>query len=179
MNPLWSNIFRKKPEEESLAFFLGTIPLFAEMTPRELHYLETLVHIRPYDAGENVFSEGDPGSGLYMIRSGRVRIFCHDPRGKDEDLALAGPGDFFGEATLATPAVRTASARTLEKSELIGLFRADLLEMRQKSPQIANKVLVGLTRLLSERLHAAGTEIRRLQRQVLEAAAAEAAAPQG
>ncbi len=161
MNPLWSNIFRR--EEESLAWFLGTVPVFAELKGRELGYLESLVHIRRYAAGEVVFEEGDPGSGMYVIRSGGVRIFLREAGGRETDLALLGPGDFFGETTLTAPAARTASVRTLESTELVGLFRADLLETAQKHPMVACKVLMGVTRIISERLQAAGQEIRRLK----------------
>ncbi|PNU21417.1 hypothetical protein C2E25_02355 [Geothermobacter hydrogeniphilus] len=163
VSPLWSNIFRQKPEEESLAYFLGTLPLFSDMTERELKRLETLVHVREYDAGETVFSEGDPGSGLYIVRTGRVRISSRSNQGREIELAVLASGDFFGETTLASPAMRVASARTLEKAQLVGLFRADLLETVQKNPAMANKLLLGLTRVMSERLHAAGQELMRLQ----------------
>lgn len=168
MNPLWSNIFRNKHAEESLAFFLGSIPVFAEMNDRELSYLESRVHSRNYASQELVFVEGDPGSGIYMIRSGMVRIYAHDSDGREVELSVLRSGDFFGETTLAAPSVRMASARTLEKSELIGLFRADLLETVQKHPVVANKILMGLTRVMGDRLQAAGEEIRRLEKQLAE-----------
>jgi len=163
MSPLWSKIFRKKPEEESLASFLATLPLFSELTERELERLEALVHVREYDANETVFGEGDPGSGLYIVRQGRVRISSHNGNAREMVLADLSVGDFFGETTLASPAMRVASARTLEKAQLVGLFRADLLETVQKYPGMANKILLGLTRVMSERLHAAGQELMRLQ----------------
>jgi CRP/FNR family cyclic AMP-dependent transcriptional regulator len=162
-NPLWGNIFRKKSEEESLAGFLGTVPVFSELKGRDLTFLEALVHVRRYSPQEIVFEEGDPGSGIYIIRTGRIRIFSRNVEGSEEDLAVLGPGDFFGETTLSAPTTRSASARTLESSELIGLFRADLLETIQKNPVIASKLLMGLTRVVSERLQAAAQEIRLLK----------------
>jgi len=163
VNPLWSNIFRKKSEEDSLAHFLRNLAVFADLGRRELNFIETLVHSRRYAPAEIVFEEGDPGSGMYAIRSGRVSIFVRTPDGQKEQLALLGPGDFFGESTLMAPAQRTASARTLEPTELIGLFRADLLEANQKHPAITNAILIGLARTLSERLQAAEIAIRKLR----------------
>lgn len=174
MNPLWSNIFRKKSDEDSLAYFLKSVPLFSELKGRDFHYLESLVHIRHYDSKEIVFEEGDPGSGMYVIRSGGVKIFTR-AEGREEELAVLSAGDFFGETTLTAPASRAASARTLEPTELVGLFRADLLELAQKHPATANRILLGVTRIVSERLQAAGQEIRRL-RQAQDAAAAIGAA---
>jgi CRP-like cAMP-binding protein len=175
VNPLWSNIFRKKSEEDSLAHFLRNLAVFADLGRRELNFIETLVHSRRYAPGETVFEAGDPGSGMYAIRSGRISIFVRTPGGQKEQLALLGPGDFFGESTLMAPAQRTASARTLDHTELIGLFRADLLEANQKQPAITNAILIGLTRTLSERLQAAEIEIRQLRTAASTATSATAA----
>lgn len=176
MNLLWSNIFRKKAEEESLASFLGTVPVFSEMGKRERDYLESLVHVRRYAPGESIFEEGDTGSGMYVIRTGRVQVFFRHGDGREEELAQLGPGDFFGETTLMAHATRTASARTLEGSELLGLFRSDLLETAQKHPAIACKILLGLTRIISERLQATGRELRRLRAAAASATTEEDAA---
>lgn len=163
MNPLWSNIFRKKPAEDSLEYFLATVPVFADLGGRDLAFLASMVHVRRYDAAESVFDQGDTGSGMYLIRSGSVQIFGRDEAGRDEDLVQLVPGDFFGETTLTAPAPRSASARTLEKSELVGFFRADLMETVQKHPVIANRILLGLTRVVSERLQVVGQEVHRLK----------------
>lgn len=163
MHPLWDNIFRRKADEESIARFLNGVPVFAELRERDLVFLESLLHLRRYAPQEIVFAEGDPGSGMYVIRCGRVQIFTCDSEGREEELTVLGGGDFFGETTLTAPATRTASARTLENTELIGLFRADLLELAQKQPVLANRILLGLTRIVSERLQAAAHEVRRLK----------------
>ena len=162
MNPLWSNFFRSKIEEESLAYFLGTVPIFADLGKRERIQLESLVHIRTYKQNETVFEEGDPGSGMYIIRSGRIQVFSR--RDDDEyEIARLGSGDFFGETTLTAPANRTASVRTLEPTQLLGLFRADLLELTKKQPAIACKILMGVTRIISERLQVAGNDLMQLR----------------
>jgi CRP-like cAMP-binding protein len=163
VDPIWSNIFRKTPEKDSLAYFLSHLPLFSELTPKELTLLESLVHVRNYRAHDLIFEEGDPGSGMYMIRSGSVYIFSRTPQGDEEELARLGTGDFFGETTLTAPAQRSASARTLEETELVGLFRSDLLEASTKNPRAACHLLFGLTRVMSERLQAASLELRHLR----------------
>jgi CRP/FNR family cyclic AMP-dependent transcriptional regulator len=173
MDPLWNNIFRKKLDEESLAYFLKNLPIFSELSPRALSVLENLVHVRDYKAYETIFEERDPGSGMYMIRSGSVQIYAKDQNGVEDELAHLTPGDFFGETTLTAPAPRSASARTLESTELVGLFRADILELAERKPLISSSILLGLTRVVSERLQAASLEIRRLQKQLGEHASAE------
>lgn len=162
MDPLWNNIFRKKHDEDSLAYFLKNLPMFAELNGRELSMLEKIVHVRNYRADETVFEERDPGTGMYMIRSGGVGIYIKNSSGEDEVLAMLGQGDFFGETTLTAPAPRTATARVTEDSELVGLFRADLLEMVERQPTMTSRVLIGLTKIISERLQTASMEIRSL-----------------
>lgn len=173
MDPLWSNLFRKKLEEDTLAFFLKSMPTFSELSPRDLARLESMVHIRNYRPDEIIFEDGDPGSGMYMIRSGAVTIFSRAPRGNETELARLTGGDFFGETTLTAPAPRSASARTLEATELVGLFRSDLLELAEKHPGTTSRILLGLTRVVSERLQAASLEIRQLKAQLGEQTAAE------
>jgi len=168
MNSLWNNIFRSKSDEESLAGFIAKVPVFTELEKRDLNYLETLIHVRNYHSQETVFEQGDPGSGMYIIRSGHVVIFTRDNQDAEEELAILGPGDFFGETTLASPAPRTVSARTAEGTELLGLFRSDLLATAIKHPEIANRILFGLTKVISERLQTATLEIRGLQRKLTE-----------
>ncbi len=168
MDPLWNNIFRKKHDEDSLAYFLNNLPMFAELNGRELNVLEKMVHVRNYGVSEVVFEEGDPGTGMYMIRSGGVSILAKNQQGTDDELALLGPGDFFGETTLTAPAPRSASARTTEQTELIGLFRADLLELIERQPTLTSRILIGLTRIVSERLQTASQEIRNLNKLIGE-----------
>ena len=160
MHPLWSNIFRKNPAEESLAAFLGTVPVFCEATKRDLLLLETLVHVRHYRTQEIIFEEGDPGSGMFIIRSGKVLIFERKQGNLEEELAILGPGDFFGETTLTAAIPRIASARTLEQTELVSFFRSDLQEIAQKKPMSANRILLGLAKVVSERLVAVSRELR-------------------
>jgi CRP-like cAMP-binding protein len=168
MDPLWNNIFRKKLDEESLAYFLKHLPIFSELSPRALSVLEDLVHVRNYKGHEIIFEEGDPGSGMYMIRSGSVEIYAKDENGVEDELARLTPGDFFGETTLTAPAPRSAFAKTLETTEMVGLFRADILELTERKPSVSSSILLGLTRVVSERLQAASLEIRRLQNQLGE-----------
>ena len=173
MDPLWNNIFRKRHDEDSMAYFLNNLPMFSELNGRELSLLEKMIHQRSYHPGEVVFEEGDPGTGMYMIRSGGVGIFAKTPQGDEEQLATLGPGDFFGETTLTAPAPRSATARTTEETELIGLFRADLQEMVERQPTMTCRILIGLTRIVSERLQTASLEMRQLRRQLGEQLAKE------
>jgi len=163
VNILWGNIFRKKLEEESLAYFLGAVPLFAELGKRSRIQLESLVHVRAYRTGETIFEAGAPGSGMYVIRSGSVQIFDRQAEGGEREIARLGAKECFGESTLVVPAQRTASARALEPTVLIGLFRADITDLAKRRPGAAYRILLCIAKAVSERLHFADQELTRLR----------------
>ena len=102
---------------------------------------------------------------MYIIRTGHVTLFTRDQHNRREDLSILGPGDIFGETTIATPAARVISASCNESSELVGLFRSDLIAVAERHPETANRILLGLTSVISERLQNATLELRRLARQ--------------
>ncbi len=173
MDPFWSNIFRKPGYKATLAYFLGSVPIFASLGRRDLNFLETLVHLRNYHPGETIFAEGDIGSGMYVIRSGGVRIEMKDEQGENRVQADLEAGDFFGEIALTTPQPRIATATATEQTVLVGLFRADILDAVRKHPAIASKILLGLTRILSQRLQHAGLRLREQSYSHLEPSSGE------
>lgn len=165
MNPLWSNIFHKKLEEESIAYFLGSVSIFSDLGKRSRLQLESLMHLRTYKKGEVIFEAGDPGSGMYVIRNGAVQIFNRADENGEIELAHLGQKDFFGETTLAAPSKRTASARASEPTVLIGLFRADINELAKRNPAVAYKILLSLSRVIGERLHCSDKTLNSLRLQ--------------
>ncbi|MCF6179075.1 MAG: cyclic nucleotide-binding domain-containing protein [Geopsychrobacter sp.] len=97
---------------------------------------------------------------MYIIRSGSVRIDMKNEQGVNQVQATLEQGDFFGEIALTTPMPRIATATATEQTVLVGLFRADVLDAVRKHPAIASKILLGLTRVLSERLQHTGLRLR-------------------
>lgn len=67
--------------------------------------------------GEPIFDQGDPAADMYVIVSGAVRI-VRDAGGSDVELAVLGPGEFFGEMGLFAPGPRVASARAVGATEV-------------------------------------------------------------
>src|SRR6056297_587848 len=162
-NPFWQNIFRNQADQQTLAYFLNQIPIFSKLSRRELKFLEKIVHIRNFSADEMVFSAGDIGSGMYIIRSGQIQILSVDNNGKELEQAILEPGDFFGEVALTGTRPRTAGARATKASSLVGLFRSDILEATIRHPAPTAKILFGLNRVLADRLHQCSQQLELLQ----------------
>ena len=158
---VWTNIFRKKEgEKEDILTVLKRIPLFQDLSKKELRQLERILHQRTYKADEVIFNEGEPGVGMYIIEEGEVRITL----GKDRRvLAVLSKGDFFGEMALLLEAPRTASAIASKPSVLYGFFQPDLFSILETYPRTGNKILLRLSQMIAERLRRSNIENRELR----------------
>ncbi|MCD6580347.1 MAG: cyclic nucleotide-binding domain-containing protein [Desulfuromusa sp.] len=165
MNPFWNNIFRSSGYEQTLAYFLSTMPMFKKLDKRELAFLENIVHVRNYETDETIFSEGDIGSGMYSIRSGQVQVFNRTEHGKEIKQAILESGDFFGEIALTASRPRCASAKAMEPTVLVGLFRSDMLEAVRRHPVPSAKIMLGLNRVISDRLLQCNIQLQELKKQ--------------
>jgi CRP/FNR family cyclic AMP-dependent transcriptional regulator len=70
---MWGNIFRKEQKEEKNIFtVLKRIPIFSDLSKKELRAIERILHHRRYKENEVLFREDDPGVGMYIIENGRI-----------------------------------------------------------------------------------------------------------
>jgi CRP/FNR family cyclic AMP-dependent transcriptional regulator len=105
--------------------------------------------IRDYPAGTILFEEHDPGSKMYVIRQGRVRIFRR--LGTSEIvLAFLGAGEFFGEMSLLEGLPRSASAEVVEPSQIIEVGGDAFEEMVRGNIEIAVRIMKKLASRLRE-----------------------------
>jgi CRP-like cAMP-binding protein len=126
---------------------LNQLSLFKRLTARELRELDELLHERSYQV---IFDEGDPGLGLYVVLSGRVKIVSS--HAALQRLAPEfGPGDFFGELAMFEESQRTARAVALEPAQALALFRTEFLSLLERDRGIGVKILFELTRTVVAR----------------------------
>lgn len=134
---------------------LRTLPLFSDLSPRELAIVDAVLHRRHYLAGEVIFDEGDVGQTLYILLEGEVAI-CRQGRPDDGHLARLRAGEFFGELGLLEDSMRTAQARAATDSRLLVLFRDDFDGLMDSHLRVAHKIGRQLLRRLGQRLRDAG-----------------------
>jgi CRP/FNR family cyclic AMP-dependent transcriptional regulator len=159
---IWTNIFRLGSRSQPLGEILQNVPLFRDLTPKELRILERVVHLRTYQPDETVFTENEPGAGVYVVRSGRVDINLQQGGQSSTLLAELEAGDFFGEMALLGDSARSATAVAREQSELIGFFHPDLLEIINLQPVMGAKITFGLAKTLAERLRYTNAQLREI-----------------
>src|SRR5213080_840454 len=116
---------------------LKTNKLFTGMLAAELEALEQTAQVKAYKAGRNIFQEGDPGDGLYLIVEGKVQITCL--LGQDQRIVLSrlGDGDFFGEMAVLDNQPRSATATAETDTQVYFILRDDLLKILARSPGVA------------------------------------------
>lgn len=157
IDTLWGNIFKKKPVIQALK----ETSMFSNLTAKELSLIEEFVHLRTYEPGEKVFSEGDPGVGMYIVVSGKIGITKKTEKGSRIELATIEENGFFGEISIIEGGPRTASSRAVERTDLLGFFKSDLEALMVKRPAIATKILYDIARIVCERLRFTTEELSR------------------
>jgi CRP/FNR family transcriptional regulator len=135
--------------KQSLLQWLGETSLFAGMAEDHLWELLGIAMVVSYKRRAQIFAAGDPGSGFYLVKEGRVKIFMISPDGKEQILHVLGPGEPFGEAPVFAGRNFPAAAVALENCRLVFLPRDAFVALVTANPSLALNLLA----VLSERLH--------------------------
>jgi CRP/FNR family cyclic AMP-dependent transcriptional regulator len=134
---------------------LRTVSLFAGLSDQELEVLAGSLGRRTFAKGMIIFHKGGTGQTLYIIESGRVRIFVLSESGQEITVNIYGPGDVFGEFSLLDGLPRSAGAVALERTVTRTLHRDDFLLHLDAYPRMARSIMEVLTtRLRYTTLHA-------------------------
>jgi CRP-like cAMP-binding protein len=128
-------------EDSASQAVLRQVPYFADLDEAGLARIEERLVERRYERGEVVFMEGGPCQGLYMVRSGRLRIFKVSAEGREQVLMVAGPGETFNEVPNFDGGTNPASAEALEPSVLCLLPKKDLLSIVEREPVVARAIM--------------------------------------
>ena len=98
--------------------------------------------------GHAIFHEGEPGDRLYVIGSGKVKLGRRSNDGRENLLAILGPGEMFGELSLFDPGPRTATASAVSDAVLHELGHDELIRWLETHPAVAQHLLHALARRL-------------------------------
>jgi CRP/FNR family transcriptional regulator len=120
---------------------LAGMPLFTGLSKTQYEALARIAIRRSFRKRERVFSEGDEGTGFYMVVEGRVKIFKVSAEGKEQILHLFGPGESFGEVSVFTGRGFPADAVTALQTTLLFFPRMAFSALIQKDPALALNML--------------------------------------
>lgn len=125
---------------------LKVIPLFQGVKDDALRALAEATATSVVPAHTIIFNEGDAPNALYVVTSGKVKVYLNDGKGKELVLSTKGPGDYFGEMMLDDQP-RSASVMTLEPSEFAVLSREVFTSFMLQHPEVALQLVRDLIRL--------------------------------
>jgi len=129
---------------------LQQIPLFTDLPPTQLRSLAGTLERRSYRKGQVILHQGDEGNSLFVIVTGRVRIYTISLDGHELTVWIYGEGDFFGEMALLNGEPRSANAKAMQKTEVLVLRRPAFRSHLLSNPSTAIHVI----ETLSQRLRA-------------------------
>jgi len=120
---------------------LVEVPMFQTLPQSERKRLAAMMREENLPAGRILFEVGDPGSSMYIIRSGKIRISIPGDSGEEVSLATLAAGDFFGELALLDQNPRSARATAVDVAQLYSLDREQFLSFVGSRPDAALSML--------------------------------------
>jgi CRP-like cAMP-binding protein len=150
---LWQMLGRWKSSSSELdrIRFLKTVPFFDQLSNRQLKSVSDIMFERTYDVDESIFEEGQPGAALFLILDGKVAVEVFRETSTTR-LAVLQKGAFFGEMALLDETPRSATARALEPTRTLALYRNDLNGLVHRDAKTACQIYRLLAGMMAERL---------------------------
>lgn len=124
---------------------LNQVEIFQGLNEGELSALSASSTSRVYPKNTVVIHENDTADSLFIIESGKVKVYCSDKNGKEFIMNTQGTGDYFGELALLDDCLRSASVRTVEKSSFCIIYKDDFNKVLDSHPNIARTLIKNLT----------------------------------
>lgn len=135
-----------------LAGFLKSVDIFSSLSDDELSHVLPLMKLREVEDGHTLFNQGDSGSEMFVVASGSVATTVELPDGKPLELAVFGPGDFFGEMTIFDQSPRSATCLTRGRSQVLSLDEHEFMQFLKRHPHIAIKIMYKMLNITAGRL---------------------------
>lgn len=136
----------------------GPSPLFAELTSKDIDAISRHGIKRVFKKNSVIITEGDSSDSLYVIKTGKVKVFASDESSKEVILNIQGPGEYFGELSLIDDTPRSASVMTTEDSTLILVTRVMFEKHLIENPELAIKLI----RFLAQRIKSLTMNVKNL-----------------
>ena len=145
------------------ALALHEIELFTGRKAETLAELEACMEVRQFPPGARIFSAGDTGDEIFLIRRGAVRIVLPMGGAPAHHLATFRRGDFFGEMAFLDHHPRSADAVAERETDLFVLSRVKFDALADQHKRLALNLFEGISRGLAHRLRHTNMELRSLE----------------
>jgi len=136
------------PAPSEKIWYLKRIKIFRDLDDATLQAVAAKVVHNQFRRRETIFTAWDPSDRIYLLRSGRVKLYMLSDEGREITLAIMEPGDMFGETALVNPAARQVFAEALDDATVAVMGLADFAALMRDQPDMAFKV----TQAIGQRL---------------------------
>tara|TARA_R100000306_G_scaffold62586_1_gene74619 strand:+ start:16373 stop:17026 length:654 start_codon:yes stop_codon:yes gene_type:complete len=127
---------------------LSQVPLFAGLAAADIELLESSAKPRAFPKHTVIMTEGDETDSLYVVLSGRLRVYCCNDDGKEITLRDLHGGDCFGELALLGGSERSASVITVDAVRCLVISSPVFRELISSSPELALNLIRSLASLI-------------------------------
>jgi CRP-like cAMP-binding protein len=154
--------------DAELRGFLTSTSFFGGLSPEMVDKVMGMLKERPIRKGETLFSEGESGKSMYIVRKGALIVERKMQDGSLCRLQMMRPGDFFGVTTLIEMEPRPFGCVAEQDSLLYELSNLDLYKLYKEDQKGYILVLQNINRELCRRLRKAAQRIAALEDQLHE-----------
>ncbi len=123
----------------AIAERLSAVDIFAPLSSEEITMLAQAAVSHIFAPSETVIRAGDPGSSMFVVHKGRVRVQVSE-NGRSRTVATLNEGDFFGEMALFTGEPRTANVLALEETEVLEIGHAAMKRVFDTNPDLVESL---------------------------------------
>lgn len=117
------------------------VPIFNHLEREQMEEVMNVVHSTNYQSGDHLFHAGDQSDALYVVHTGKVRVYRLSETGKEQLVRLLLPGDFTGELALFQKDEHESYAEIIEEAQVCRISRSDLQELLERYPAISIHIL--------------------------------------
>jgi small-conductance mechanosensitive channel/CRP-like cAMP-binding protein len=145
-------------QRQQIAAALRPVVLFQELNDAQIGRIAESARLVRYTTGEHLVHQGEAGDSLFVIRTGAVGIYVQGEGGQQVYVAERTAGEFFGEMSLLTGELRSASVIAAQETEVVVIDKAAFTDVLAADPTILDMLLDALDRrrtALQTRLHEA------------------------
>ncbi|MFQ5353662.1 MAG: Crp/Fnr family transcriptional regulator [Thermodesulfobacteriota bacterium] len=124
--------------------------LFTDLSEGQLDSFKDVIVFSTFGKRDVIFLEGDMVEGLYVLRTGRVKLLRGSLKGKEQIIKILGPGDILGFEVFYGAHAFTNTAIAMEDCELCYISRNDFFSIIERDSGLARKLILALGRELNE-----------------------------
>lgn len=120
---------------------LDEVPLFHSLTNEQKIQLYSSVFHKHFERGETIYRPGDVADSLYVMNSGKIRIYRLSDTGKEQLIRILLPGEFTGELALLKEGIYEAYAEAIDPVKVFSIRHKDFMRLLLDFPEISVKML--------------------------------------